>query len=287
MLKIMSDFPYVETMFGLMAVYGAYKILSSKSKTTRQSIETTTSTSSEITYRKNKSLEARLESEPLKNGTHDDFAVLISGMTEERHEENINLAYNTLIGSGYKPENIYILDDDGRSDRNYPVDASAEKSTIKLLFDHLKKRVDNKDSLFVYVTNHGEKEDDQSSILLYGEDVYEKDFEKYLTGIEAKIGILVFDQCYSGGFAKRLGKGKYVAIAACQPDESSKENTFPQAFFKAFKDTIADINKDGRLSVEEAFIYAASHDRNATHGNQKPMLISELNPKKIILGLFE
>ncbi len=229
-------------------------------------------------------LEERLNSEPEgKNGLPDNYAVLISGLTESRHLKNMILAYNTLLYLGFQEQNIYVLDSKGAERLNYKVDGPATKSAIEKVFSHLKSKTDSEDFLFTYVTNHGGRSSGESTIALPGPDVGEETFENFLSGMEVKKGVLVFDQCYGGGFAKRLGKGRFVAVSASHPGENSIDNSFPQAFFNSFNYAVGDMNGDGLVSIEEAFNYALRHDMFALRGMQHPMIVSDLSPGRIFL----
>jgi hypothetical protein len=241
----------------------------------------------------NETLEDRLVDLPSeKNYESDKYAVLISGRTEGRHAENLETAYNALIGQGFLLENIFILDNErGPAARfEYPVDAPATKENIKIVMENIQQTSDDKDLLFLYVTGHGGREKVRgeyvSTILLSdGEEMDEIEMDNLLEGIEElRVGILVFDQCYGGGFVERSGDGRYVAVSASKPNEVSYSNTFPLAFFNAWEDSESDINKDGRISIQETFDYATENDSYANDGDQMPLIRSEdMNSEEIFI----
>jgi len=227
-------------------------------------------------------LEQRISKEISKpNGKPDKYGVIISGSSEERHKENLSLAYQILLENGFQRENVYILNDKGDKTAFYPVDDIASKEATKKLFSHLEKKVDSGDLLFVYTTGHS---DETSKLALPGENLSEKEMEGYLSHIHPKEGVVVSDQCYGGNFAKRIGKGNYIGISASEAGKMSKLNTFPQAFFNSLReDNKSDIDNDGKVSVKEAFDYAKSNDSYAKRGEQKPQIYSGVDASKVFL----
>ncbi|MFH0949047.1 MAG: hypothetical protein V1802_01005, partial [Candidatus Aenigmatarchaeota archaeon] len=196
-------------------------------------------------------LEQRISHEAaVPNGKADKYAVLISGNTESRHRVNLSLAYQILLENGFRKDNIYILDYDGKEVFYYPVDDFAGKECIKMVFGHLRKKIDEQDLLFVYATDHGKriskitrgddgnKTEKLSALSLPGPDIDQKEFAKYLDGINPRKGIFLFDQCYGGGFAEEIGKERYIAVASAKPYQGGygkTNNTFGGYFMLAFR----------------------------------------------------
>jgi hypothetical protein len=218
-------------------------------------------------------------------------AVLINGSNfPPYYFENVAMAHRILLENGYKKENIHIFDTalpfplSLFMEKPYPVQGPAALTEIKEQFRELSRIVTPEDHLFVYATDHGKEKKKRcgfhsievSTLVLEDNSIDEIDFAKLLEGIRPKIGIFLFDQCYSGGFAQRLaGKGR-VTIAACSPHESSNGNTFPKAFFSAFWKKAGDADHDGIVSIKEAFSFALKHDENAVDGEQNPVMVYQV-----------
>ncbi len=209
-------------------------------------------------------LEGRMRNERIMhNSTPDKYAFLISGESEYWHRANISLIYNAFLRNDFRKENIYILDHEGEKVYGYPVDGSATKENIKKVFVFLKNKIDEKDLLFVYTTDHGGRiikdGTELSTLVLPGPDLDQKEFSEYIKDIIPKLGIFLFDQCYSGGFAEELAKKNYVAIASTKSDEKSfgEEDSFGSYFILAsFNNPNADLNNDGKTSLKESFEYS-------------------------------
>lgn len=268
-----------------------------------------------------KNLEQRISRETtIPNNKQDKYAVLLGGNTQAASKVSLFLVYKALLNKGFLKENIYVLDspheweisfytekpnvilyqifdDTKEKTAFYPIDSIASKETIKKVFDHLAKKTDVNDYLFIYTTGHGGRKDfwtklengewkldlNIPTLLLPGKDLKVADLEQYISNLKVKKGVVVCDQCYSGGFAERIGKGNFVAISSSERGRVSFGNTFTKAFFAAWKDKSADKNNDKRISIKEAFDYAVKNDDYTKEGLQKPQMISDLNPEDIFL----
>lgn len=236
---------------------------------------------------------SNMNAQPLPPDVPERYAVLISGQTEERHALNMTLVYNFLLENGYNEKNVYVIDGKG-SDRLYcyPVNASATVENVKVAFDSLQAKLDKNDSLFVYVSDHG------GSILAAdgshlstiattdGSTLDQRTFEGFTNGLKYGLGLFVFDQCYSGGFAEETGHGNNVSIASASPNESAYSggihNSFTAFFIKAFiYEAQSDTNLDGKVSLTEAFNYAETNHPYSRSGWQDPMVSTELNADAI------
>ncbi|MFH1066019.1 MAG: C13 family peptidase [Nanoarchaeota archaeon] len=220
------------------------------------------------------------------------YAVLISGQTEERHALNMTLVYNFLLDRGFNEKNIYVIDGKG-DDRLYcyPVNASATVNNVKAAFDSLQSKLDKNDSLFVYVSDHGgsieSPEGDLSTISTSdGSTLDQRTFESFINGLKYGLGVFLFDQCYSGGFAEETGHGNNVSMASASADASAYSggihNSFTAYFIKAFiYEAQSDANHDGKVSLTEAFNYAETNHPYSRRGWQDPMVSTELDTDAI------
>lgn len=220
---------------------------------------------------------------PVKDPTK--FAVVISGDSNLRYQGNTSTIYQVLLENGFCRTDIYILDGDGCKKPWYPVDGEASNVNIQALIRHLRDRVRPEDRLFVYTTDHGgqktvtDTNGKQNTVLSTlqcstGEEIDANEFASYFSDFRTKHAVFMFDQCYGGGFAEKIaGNGRFIAIAASRADEVSKSDSFPSAFFSAFRKGSSDRNRDGSVSVEEAFLAALRHDKYFRSGEQHPMII--------------
>ncbi|MFA5887712.1 MAG: C13 family peptidase [Candidatus Nanoarchaeia archaeon] len=234
-----------------------------------------------------------IPSSPMHGNGPEKYAVLISGQTEERHALNMTLVYNFLLDNGYEKNNIQVLDGKG-SDRLYcyPVDAAATVDNVRAAFESLESKLDKDDSLFVYVSDHGgqtytPKGDALSTISTNdGSTLDQRTFEGFVNDLNYGLGVFIFDQCYSGGFAEETGHGNNVSIASASADESAYSggihNSFTAYFIKAYIfSQFSDGNLDGNVSITEAFEYADSNNPYTVQDLQQPIIRTELDAGKI------
>lgn len=247
------------------------------------------------------SLEQNLNTEQaVQNNKPDKIAVIINGDSPKNiytnssnpNQENISLAYQVLLKNNFK---VYILDDSaatsGFCPRPYPIHGQATKKNTELILNYLSKKIDSYDTFFLCTTGHGSRKKivnqnkqatKVSSFFLKVDDLLETELAEYLNHIKPKVGILVFDQCYSGGFAKRTGTGKYTAISASESEGKSFSYTFSRAFFIAWRNKNSDTNKDGKTSIKEAFDYA-KNGCSAQASEQTPQLEAQIDPGNVFL----
>lgn len=166
------------------------------------------------------------------------------------------------------------------------------------------------DLFLLYVTGHGKKKVSGGSSfstidMTDGNYLQPDTLEKYLNYINPSQGILLFTQCYSGGFSRELGRNNYIAIANSSKHKPSYGTYFGNNFFKSFNNKKADKNKDNKISIMEAYKYACEKDPYTLNqqiinipfrkiknsemsfiflNNQPRMNHEKSNPKKIYLS---
>ena len=165
------------------------------------------------------------------------------------------------------------LDGDGQPD----VDYAATEQTLSQTLIRLSKQLTSEDHLFLFVVDHGGSRDKKrdSYIWLWGDkQLSDKHLGLLLNLFDIGSMNILMGQCYSGGFYDELAGDRRIITTACQGDEQSW--TCPDKPYDEFvyhwicavngadeegNRVNADINGDGKVSMEEAFVYAKDHDR--------------------------
>ncbi len=232
------------------------------------------------------------------------YAVLISGGASQwnnhiRYYNDMAFIYSTLKEVyGYKDEDIYVLMSDGtdpapdRSDgTNSPPDMDGDGTddidfpallwAVDSVFALLQNRVTEDDQVFFFFTDHGSSNGGWSVYLnLWNwealQDCY---FASLVNSLPAATFIFTMEQCYSGGFEDDLQTAPpRVFSSAARYDEYSwamsnllyDEYAYYWISAVRWEDPYgnpvdADYNDDGRVTMDEAYAYALSHDSQPEH----------------------
>ena len=191
------------------------------------------------------------------------FAFLIGANTEDRHRNNISLAYQVLIESGYNPRNVFIVDSEGGNPAIFPLDATATTNSIKLVFETLRENITKEDTIFIYLTGHGEKKDDEVFLLANKQEkVSYKEFISEIMKLHPKSGIVFFDNCYFGVSGNRRNEFSFISVASFT--HVSIGNDFARYFFRYIRD-----HQENRPTVYEAFEFAKQKDKDNIHATFK------------------
>jgi hypothetical protein len=252
-----------------------------------------------------------------------EYAILLSGgfntiNNHARYWNDIGEAYLMLKKYGYRDENIIVFYADG----NYPnainchnwlevkpqynnikIDYPATKDNIILAINSISHSRDN--SLFLFCTDHGMANGD---LVLWGQFLSPNEFANiFYPTLVYRIRIFEFEQCYSGAFVEPLSSKNTIVVTAATDSESSwamppdyEYNTFNFFFNAAIKEelpegqtyevppTTADVDRDGRVSVAEAFnyvVYLTNFDIQSTPWyNDDGSGIPKVSALKIIGG---
>lgn len=218
-------------------------------------------------------------------------ALLLSGSDQGRHRENLSLAYQTCLEQGLERRNIFILDGRGKEQCLYPANAVCSRRAALFSLGGLAKALKPEDKLVVYLTGHGDRQiasypetsSGFSTLRVPGPDIAEPRFANELKKVKVGERILIADQCYASGFTRNLSGEKWVGVSSTPEHMPSNHNTFPRSFFGAFRDSEADLNGDGKVSIGEAFDYAEEADVCARRGMQKPQLRTNTDHYQIFL----
>lgn len=228
----------------------------------------------------------------------------------ERINNTSDYVYKTLKENGYQDENIHVLD----GKRNPPTrfncnSLPSSKKYLNEVFNHLYQTVDPNDSFFMYVLTHGSKAGlilpiGQSIINLDKGNVSERELEELMSDLKPDYSLTYFNSCFSGGFAKRLGKGKNIAISTSKSNKvtggyggpliehkyGKYASNFTLNFFSAIRGQYPNGEKINisNKSINEIFnfSYKNAQIQNKDVGNfaiSSPHLVyGNIDPKKII-----
>jgi hypothetical protein len=227
---------------------------------------------------------------PIKIPYGNRFAILFSGASNNRHTNDLEFLYRTLIEHyAFRPENIYVLNYNGTlsysggASPTWPGDGTPYRMPVKgkgtridldAVLDDLKNRLQLADLLLIHTNNHGGRAAESYLCTYSGPGYPAPEFAAKLATLPKFTHLVVMmEQCFSGGFSAPIlahSKAMHTSVAtACNATSSS----IGGANFDPFaRDWIAamtghapsggalphdpDANHNGRISAQEAYGYA-------------------------------
>lgn len=130
------------------------------------------------------------------------------------------------------------------------------RENIEAAIADLAKRARPGDRVLVVLIGHGSDEGNGPRLNLPGPDLAAADWAKLLDRLATQKVAVVVTSASSGGFVQALaGKGR-VVVAATRNAAEHNETVFGGYFAQAFAQDGADTDKDGRVTLLEAFEYA-------------------------------
>jgi hypothetical protein len=180
------------------------------------------------------------------------YALIVSGASggetyAKKYDGWRTSLVNTLKSLGYADDHVVALSE-ASHDR--------VRDAIQTLRTHLTKD----DSLFVLLIGHGTVEGDVAKFNLVGPDMTARDWADQLKPIDGRV-IFVDTTAASFPFLRQVARPGRIVITATDSTAQEFETVFPEFFIKAFSDPAADGDKDGRVSIFEAFLYASANVR--------------------------
>jgi hypothetical protein len=134
----------------------------------------------------------------------------------------------------------------------------ATRANVQHVLTDLRKRMTKDDQLLVLLIGHGTSLDgDEAKFNLVGPDLSASEWADLVKPIPGRM-VFVNATGASFPFLRRLaGRGRIV-LTATDSAAQQFETVFPEYFVKAFDDPAADLDKNNRVSMWEAFTYAST-----------------------------
>ena len=191
------------------------------------------------------------------------YALIVSGVSGT---EKFAASQKTWLSSlqstlqerlGFAANRVTVLSEGGSGT------AIANRDSVTRTLGDLKSRLTAEDTLLVVLMGHGTYDGTAAKFNLVGPDMDSREWKALFDGLAAR---LVFVNTTSSSFqfvAALSGKNRIV-IAATDSAAQKYATMFPQFFIEALDQSAkADNDKNGRLSVWEAFTYASQAVKQA------------------------
>jgi hypothetical protein len=138
------------------------------------------------------------------------------------------------------------------------VGGRATRENVTKAFSDLAARARPNDEVVVLLLGHGTFDGTQGAFNLPGPDLTAADYSKLLDRFISQRIVFVNTASSSGAFLKVVGGPARTIITATRTGGERNETRFPAYFVEALEGEAADRDRNGRVSMLEAFDYAKS-----------------------------
>jgi len=149
---------------------------------------------------------------------------------------------------------VYLVDEPGEGDAR--VTGKATRDEITKAIDGFAKQAGADDVVFIILIGHGSFDGRTSKFNLPGPDMSGTDFNALLRKLPTKQVVLVNTSSASGPFVEELSAPGRTIVTATRSGAEHFTTLFGGYFVEALTSDAADLDKNKRVSVLEAFKYA-------------------------------
>jgi hypothetical protein len=151
--------------------------------------------------------------------------------------------------------------------------AGANKAGVDKAFADISSRVKAGDGVVVLLIGHGSFNGTQAAFNLPGPDLTVEDWAKLLGKLPTQHVAFINTSSSSGAFLPAIAAPGRVVVTATKTGGERNETQFAEFFVAAFADPAADRDRNGHVSIGEAFEYAKAKVVQAFQ--QKGLLLTE------------
>jgi hypothetical protein len=191
--------------------------------------------------------------------------LIVSGLGgEPQYSEQFRNLGLSLVDAARKrygmpdSEVVYLAEDGAKDPR---IAGISTKVNVEAALARFGKRAASGDQIVLVLIGHGSGATDESKISLPGPDMSARDFARDLTPFAAQRVAFVDLTSASGDMLPILSGANRVVITATKSSFERNESVFAKHFVAALSSDGADLDKDGRVSLLEAFRYAVTETK--------------------------
>lgn len=198
---------------------------------------------------------------PADSETDPRHAILLAGVSgdpdlQKIYWREIQKLHYILTGPlGFPNDQVTVLFDDPEMDPELVRYRSTRRGLEKAALA-LSKSVSRSDFVFVFIEGHGSFDGKTYKLNLVGPDPTAWELAEILYSIPAGRFVVVNATNCSGGSLQALSREGSIIITATKSGMESNQTHMGSYFIDSLGNSAADSNKDDRVSVLEAFIYA-------------------------------
>jgi hypothetical protein len=162
---------------------------------------------------------------------------------------------------------VFLAEDPARDVQR--VRLASTKANVERVMSETAARARPNDEVVVVLIGHGSAGENDARFNLPGPDISAKEMDALLAKLPTTHVALVNASSASGDWLPVLAKRDRVIITATKSGFEKNETMFAKFFVDAFTKDGADADKDGRISLLEAFTYAKREVARAYEGERR------------------
>ena len=173
---------------------------------------------------------------------------------------------------GYTPDQItFLFEDMDASGAEGLIDTESRREQVLAAFDQLAETLQPSDRFLLFMIGHASRTNKgELKYNLLGRDISEAEYITRINSIPAERQILIFGFPYSGKLVPQLSKpGRIILTSSSRNEGYSLQAGFGDAFVDAFSTATNDTDRNGDISLLEAFLslQARTKDFYEQNGN--------------------
>ena len=191
----------------------------------------------------------------------DTHLLVVTGVGgDDEHATNFHKWATTIVEAakargGLTDQTITYLGDKPELDAK-TIKARSTRANVEQALADLAAKAQPADEVVVILIGHGSFDGKMGAFNLAGPDLSADDYARLVGAIKAQRIVFVNTASSSGAFVQPLAGPGRTIITSTKTGGEKNEPVFAQYFAEAFTDLSADTDRNGRISVAEAFEYA-------------------------------
>jgi hypothetical protein len=195
------------------------------------------------------------------------YVVILAGAAiEEQYKQQINswaLLLHDILTHNYRYEadQIVLLTDQPDPD-DTRISGSSRSENIKDKLQELKEILNPGDQVFIFLLGHGTSNGEVAKFVISGPDITGRDVAVMLEAFSEQDIVLVNATSSSYPFCTLLSGPGRVIVSATRSGAEKYDTIFAEFFIAALDGQAGDRDKNRRVSIWEAFIFASKKVEN-------------------------
>jgi hypothetical protein len=162
--------------------------------------------------------------------------------------------------------NVAVLDEESTGT------SQATGQNVRRLLADLRRRVTRDDTLMLVLLGHGTFDGEAAKFNLVGPDLSAPEWNDAIDGIQGRLVVINTTES-SYPFLEELSRAGRVIVTATDSAQQRFATAFPEYFIRSLADLSSDLDKNGRISLWEAFVSASTGVKQ--HYEQRGQLSTE------------